>query len=197
MPHQLILSLRERRSGHSGDEAMLWKEVDLIIDLLEAAMEGISQTEAALAQLKSDSEARDAATQTALTDLKAEVAKIEAQGVDTTSINATISALDAAVKTGTTEAQAADPGSQQAPPPPPQPPAQPTSEQVSVSIGGAGEGTETVSQPFAQVSIASQPSVGSATLEAVEGQPGQTTVKVTGATGGSVQTVGISIAAAA
>jgi hypothetical protein len=112
MPHQSLITLKKRREERSGDQFLLWKEMDLVIQLLEVTMEGIASTEAALAQLKADSEARDVATSQALADLKAEVGRLESSGVDTTSLNATIATLDAAVKTGTSEAQAADPGAQ-------------------------------------------------------------------------------------
>lgn len=110
MAHHNIEILKQRRSERSADQFVLWKELDLIIDLLEVNMEGIAQTEAALEQLKKDSEARDVATKSALDNLKAEISTLSAQGVDTTAVNASINALDAAVKTGTTEAQTADPG---------------------------------------------------------------------------------------
>lgn len=188
--HPTMQALRERREVRGENDYVLWKELALIVDLLEVVMEGITQTEAALAQLKSDSEARDAATTAALTDLKAEVAKIEATGVDTTAVNATIAALDAAVKTGTSEAAAADPGAQQTPP------AQPTTEQVSVNIGVGGSGSAVVNHAPGLVTITGQPSAGTAVLAAVEGQPSQAEVQVSGSTPSTTQTVTVSIAAA-
>jgi len=190
MEHPLIQHLKERRSTRNEDAFVLWKELDLIIQLLEDSMEGIAATEAALAQLKSDSEARDAATTTALTDLKAEVAALESTGVDTTKLNATISALDAAVKTGTTEAQAADPGAQTQP----SPPASATTEQVSVSVGEAGEGSAVVDHAPGVLTV-SAASSGSATVSAVEGNASQAKVTVTGATPNTTVEVTLQVAA--
>jgi hypothetical protein len=86
--------------------------LDLILDILEIAMEGTAQTEQDLSQFEQDEAARDAATDQALADLKAEVQAKEAQGVDMTAINQRIQTLDATVKGKTADAKAADPGAQ-------------------------------------------------------------------------------------
>jgi hypothetical protein len=173
--HPYVLTLRQRRSQRSGDSNVLWKELDLILDLMEVVMESIKNTEDALAQLKADSDARDAATTQALTDLKAEVAALEASGVDTTAVNSTIAALDAAVKVGTSEAAAADPGAK---------PPQAELTQPGYTFNAAAEGAVADGR-FTASGFNSAPTDGSAPQPVFyfSGDPANQTTQ---ATGGSV-----------
>jgi hypothetical protein len=116
--HPKVHELRSRRKNRASDTAVTWRELDLILDLLEITMAGVSDTEGELTQLEQDEAARDAANDKALSDLKDEVARIAAQHpeVDLSGVNSRINALDTTIKGKTTEAAAADPGAQQQPP---------------------------------------------------------------------------------
>ena len=76
-------------------------------------------------------------------------------------------------------------------------PAAPTTEDVTVSVGESGEGSATIQHAPASVSIAQQPSSGTASIEAVEGQPDQASVKVRNSTPSTSQVVTVSITPAA
>lgn len=164
------------------------------VDHMEDVLAGVQADEAELATIVPKLVARDEEVSKKLAEFEAKSAAGEV--VPTSEVEALKSGFDQSIASLKAllpaEAEPAPTGEAAGEPAAPEP----TTEDVSITIAESGEGGATIQHALEAVSIAQQPSSGTASIEAVEGQPDQTYIKVVNATPSTSQVVSVSIAPA-
>lgn len=175
-----------RRPGHEHRQLLeLLYIIDRKVTHMEDVLAGVQADEAELATIVPKLVERDEAVSKKLAEFETKAAAGEV--VPTSEVEALKAGFDQSIAS----LKALLPAE-----PAPEPPA-PTTEDVTVSIGESGEGGTTIAHALASVSIAAQPSSGTATVEPVEGQPDQAYIKVVNASPSTQQVVSISVTPAA